>query len=313
VVGRILRVPDVGGAARADEPDMTTRARAWRVLFAAAGIGLAGPGTAAQQAVFRATTNVVPVYATVTGPDGQFVDDLSREDFTVLDNGAPQEITTFADEAQAISASVILDTSSRMAGAEPRLFAAASAFLDELLPGDRATIGSLLYLGPPLTSDRDRLRSSLDLLPRDEGSPLWMALDRAVTVLQPESNRRVIVVYTDGRNEQPRYLRRVNVSEASVRARVEAAGVMVYAIGIEGTKLTGAVKTLARRSGGRATELAPGADLAAALAAVAGELHQQYLLGFTPAAFDGRTHRLEVRVRRPGVTVRAREVYVAVN
>jgi Ca-activated chloride channel family protein len=266
---------------------------------------------AAQQTVFRAAADVVPVYVTVTGPAGKFVEDLTRDDFTVLDNGRPQAITTFADEAQAISASVILDTSSRLAGAQPRLYAAASAFLDALLPGDRATIGSLLYLGPPLTADPARLRASLELLPRDEGSPLWMALDQAVTVLQPETNRRVIVVYTDGRNEQPHYLRRLNVSESSVRARLEASGVMLYAIGIEGASLTGAIKTMARRSGGRATELGHTDDLAAALADVAGELHQQYLLGFTPAAFDGRTHRLDVRVTRPGLTVRAREVYVA--
>lgn len=289
-----------------------------RVSHALAGAGVAAllavaahSAGAAQQAVFRAAADVVPVYVTVTGPDGTFVEDLTREDFTVLDNGRPQAITTFADEAQAISASVILDTSSRMAGARPRLFAAASAFLDALLPGDRATIGSLLYLGPPLSSDPARVRASLELLPRDEGSPLWMALDQAVTVLQPETNRRVIVVYTDGRNEQPHYLRRLNVSESSVRARLEASGVMLYAIGIEGASLTGAIKTLARRSGGRATELGPTDDLAAALADVAGELHQQYLLGFTPAAFDGRTHRIDVRVARPGLTVRAREVYVA--
>jgi Ca-activated chloride channel family protein len=268
-------------------------------------------GQAAQQTVFRAAAEIVPVFATVTGADGAFVEDLTREDFTVLDNGKPQEIVTFADEAQAISASVILDTSSRMANARPRLFAAASAFLDELLPGDRATIGSLLYLGPPLTSDQNRLRSSLELLPRDEGSPLWMAIDRAVTVLHPETNRRVIVVYTDGRNEQPRYLRRLNVSESAVRARVEAAGVMVYAIGIEGASLTGAIRTIARRSGGRATELGPTDDLAAALAAVADELHQQYLLGFTPAVQDGKTHRIEVQVGKPGLAVRAREVYLA--
>ncbi|MBI3047817.1 MAG: hypothetical protein HYY76_05855 [Acidobacteria bacterium] len=35
------------------------------------------------------------------------------------------------------------------------------------------------------------------------------------------------------------------------------------------------------------------------------------MLGFTPAAWDGRAHRLEVRVNRPGMQSRARRSYVA--
>jgi VWFA-related protein len=247
----------------------------------------------------------------VTAPDGSFASGLTQDDFVVLDNGQPQPIVSFAEEAQAISVSVILDTSSSMGAALPRVFAAAGVFVDNLGTDDRAMIGSLFYQGPPFTSDKARLRSSMDLLPRDPGSPVWMALDRAVTSLQPETNRRVIIVYTDGRNEDLRQFRLLRVNEATVRARVEAEGVMVYAIGFEGVSLGGELKTLARRSGGRATELGRADDLGAALEAVADELHHQYLLGFTPAVFDDRAHRIEVRIRQPKLTVRAREVYVA--
>lgn len=52
-------------------------------------------------------------------------------------------------------------------------------------------------------------------------------------------------------------------------------------------------------------------SLAAAFADVAAELHHQYSIGFTPAARDGRTHRLEVRVLRTGLTARARQSYRA--
>jgi hypothetical protein len=198
-----------------------------------------------------------------------------------------------------------------MVDALPRVFAAAGVFLDNLGADDRAMIGSLLYQGPPFTSDKSRLRSSMELLPRDQGSPVWMALDRAVTSLQPETNRRVIVIYTDGRNEDLRQFRALKLNESSVRARVEAEGVMVYAVGFEGVSLGSAIKTIARRSGGRTAELRRADDLGAALAAVADELHHQYLLGFTPAVFDGKTHTIEVRVRQPALAVRAREVYLA--
>jgi hypothetical protein len=41
------------------------------------------------------------------------------------------------------------------------------------------------------------------------------------------------------------------------------------------------------------------------------ELHHQYLLGFAPQQLDGKTHKLDVRLTTPGLTVRARKSYVA--
>ena len=265
----------------------------------------------AKQQVFRSSIDLVPVFATVTAPDGTFAKGLAKDDFIVLDDGKPQEIVSFAEEAQAISVSVILDTSGSMTEALPRVFAAGGAFLDNLRPDDRAMIGSLVYQGPPFTTDKRRLRSAMDLVPRDPGSPVWLALDRALAALKAETNRRVIVIYTDGRNGDLGQFKALKVSEASVRARVETEGVMVYVIGFEGVSLGGGIKTIARRSGGRATELGRADNLATVLAGVADELHHQYLLGFTPAAFDGKPHKLAVHLRRPELTVRARDLYVA--
>ena len=45
---------------------------------------------AAQQATFRAGTELVSVTATVTDRRGQHLTDLTREDFEVLEDGKPQ-------------------------------------------------------------------------------------------------------------------------------------------------------------------------------------------------------------------------------
>jgi hypothetical protein len=82
------------------------------------------------------------VFATVLDATGAYAGGLTQDDFTVLDNGKPQEIQLFSSEAQAISVSVILDTSGSMQAALPRLFAAASVFLDNLRPDDRAMVGT---------------------------------------------------------------------------------------------------------------------------------------------------------------------------
>ena len=44
---------------------------------------------------------------------------------------------------------------------------------------------------------------------------------------------------------------------------------------------------------------------------MADELHRQYAMGFSPEKLDGKTHKLEVRVKRPGMMARARRSYVA--
>jgi len=288
------------------------------IAAAAAGLVLlhASSPRAQQAGTFRAAVDLVPVFATVTTRDGTYASGLTTDDFIVLDNGTPQDIASFSDQAQAVSVSLILDTSSSMASALPRVFKASATFLDELRPDDRAMVGTLFYQGPALTSDKARLRAAMGLVPPDPGSPVWGALDRALTTLEPETNRRVIVMYTDGKNQPMRVGGKPwppsGATESSVRTRVERGGVMIYAIGFEGKSLSGGVKSMAARSGGRAIELDEDDDLGAALVAVADELHHQYLLGFTPQTFDGRTHKIEVRMRPPGLTVRARQTYVAV-
>ena len=48
-----------------------------------------------------------------------------------------------------------------------------------------------------------------------------------------------------------------------------------------------------------------------AITRVAQELRSQYLIGFAPVALDNRVHKLEVKVNKPGMTVRARKSYLA--
>jgi VWFA-related protein len=71
------------------------------------------------------------------------------------------------------------------------------------------------------------------------------------------------------------------------------------------------LKDIASDSGGGYFDLLPTADLASSFARLADELHHTYLLGLTTTKLDGRTHRLEVRVRDPKMGVRARKTYVA--
>src|ERR1035438_2163326 len=56
----------------------------------------AAPSTPAPEVVFSVTTTLVQVDAVVTDSKGNYVTDLTADDFAVYDDGRPQKITNFS-------------------------------------------------------------------------------------------------------------------------------------------------------------------------------------------------------------------------
>src|SRR5712672_3654946 len=73
-------------------------------------------GAAAQEPPrFKGGVDVVTVTASVTR-DGRWVSGLTRDDFTVREDGSPREILYFEDETAPVSVGILLDASGSMAG-----------------------------------------------------------------------------------------------------------------------------------------------------------------------------------------------------
>jgi VWFA-related protein len=193
---------------------------------------------AQQPPTFGAGNRTVAVYATVTGARGRLVPDLTRDDFTIDDNGKPQPLTLFANEIQPITLIMLLDRSGSMKANFELEEHAAEAFVEQMLPGDKARIGSFakyIQIDPEeFTSDRDRLIKILRTeLQQDGPTPLWNAVDRGIDKLLIEQGRRVILVFTDG-VDMPMNFASHNKSLKDVMKRAEEDDVMVYAIGLAG-------------------------------------------------------------------------------
>jgi hypothetical protein len=71
------------------------------------------------------------------------------------------------------------------------------------------------------------------------------------------------------------------------------------------------LRRLADDSGGGYFEVTNAERLGPLFTRVAEELHRQYWLGFAPPVRDGKVHQIAVTVKRPGMTARARQSYVA--
>ena len=105
------------------------------------------------------------------------------------------------------------------------------------------------------------------------------------------------------------------------RSRVEE--VMVYSVGMENEFMSGnqRVRTSPDRGLRRLSEETGGGffmlslkkkdELGATFTRIAQELHSQYVMGFSPETLDNKVHKLEVRLKRPNMTARARKSYVA--
>jgi Ca-activated chloride channel family protein len=287
------------------------------LLMTVAALGLSAAVAGQQQPTFRSGNRTVPIYATVTDATGRLVPDLERDDFEVWDNGKPVPLTVFDNAVQPIAVVVMLDTSGSMTMNLDLLKEAATQFAIRLLPEDRARIGSFsdkIRIKPAdFTSDRDELIRILrdDI---DYGNPtrLWDATDAGMTALKDIEGRRVVLVFTDGKDTWS------DRSEGDVMARAREGEFLIYAIGLRSqlrgqgvTQPDPGLRKVAEETGGGYFELGRTDELNSTFTRVASELHSQYVLGFSPTALDGKVHKLEVTVKRPGLVARARKSYVA--
>jgi Ca-activated chloride channel family protein len=279
---------------------------------------LLGFALIAQEPTFKSGTRIVPIVATVTDATGRLVPGLEKDDFTILDNGKPQEVTFFLSEAQPFSVVVMLDFSGSMTMNLDLLKAAAEQFLLRMLPADKGQVGSFsdkIQLSGTFTSDRDDLIGALDDLQYGNPTRLYDAVNESMAALRPVQGRKVVVVFTDGDDTASR----LGMGDVLERAREEE--VMVYAIGLESvygangrqvrTRPDRGLKRLAEETGGGYFELKKTDDLAPTFTRVAQELHSQYSLGFAPAVLDGKEHKLLLKMRDPRMMARARKSYIA--
>jgi VWFA-related protein len=302
-----------------------------------------------QRPTFRAAVSTVSIYATVRAGDGRLVTDLTRDDFEIHDEGKVRDVTVFSSEVVPITVAMMLDMSGSQEQGVEWMRDAAYAFVDQLLPADRArlgTFGTEIAISPRLTGDKTYLRRVLaeEIWPGG-GTPLWEAMDEAMSSLAGESGRRVILALTDGFDSTtaplPPFTPFVPATSGSASGNTKPASIpgwsggfaygrhaevtnralrenfMIYGVGhalaraIPGRAISDQMTFVATESGGGFRVFGPGQDAKEAMVQVAEELHRQYLIGFTPAAIDNKVHKLTVKVKRSGMSVQARKNYLA--
>lgn len=261
-----------------------------------------------------------PVRATIEftlAAEGRELIDVTMADFAVLENGVRQEIESFQEAVSPVSIVLALDGSGSMKRGAEVARQAARQFADSLRPEDRLSLvlfADHSHFAHDLGTRREWTHQELDKYQTAGGTALYDALSDSLLRLKQVEGRRVVVVVTDGRDENnagtgPGSSRTIR----DVLQHVKEVDAVVYAIGVGGNVDRDLLEKIAATSGGRAFFPDDVTQLEAEYRRVVESLRRRWVLGFTSTdgARNGAWREVEIRFGRPDAVVHSRDGYFA--
>ena len=261
-----------------------------------------------------------PVRASVefTATDERFQHvDLTSADLQVFEDGVPQKVDVFNEAVAPVSIMLALDGSGSMTRAAEQARQAAHAFVNSLRKDDPLgvlTFADSVEVSHDLSTKRELSHEAVEMYSTHGGTALYDALAESVSRLKTVKGRRVVVLVTDGRDENaasngPGSQRSWDQAMNEV-SEVEAT---VYAIGLGVRVDRERLEQVAAATGGEAYFTADVNELEQHYKRIIEELHRRYVLGYnsTNAARDGSWRKVEIRTTAQGVRIRTRGGYYA--
>ncbi len=295
------------------------------------------------QARARTTTIPVPIggeyevdlqqlYVTAT-VGGDRVLDLERDDFTVLDEGRPQEIVTFEGGDVPFTAALLIDASASMYGLKMEAArAGAAAFIQgmrELDQGKVVVFSDVIQNSTPFSGTKEVLAAGLIGATGQGGTAVNDNLYGAFKLLSARQGRRLVVLLSDGidshsvldgrdllyharRSQAMVYWIRLLSSRDPLDKRDERQYVSAWRTPEEYRRQVVSLEELVELSGGRIIPARFPEEIEPIFVEILRELREQYALGYYPKERrqDGSWRRINVKVDLPGVSVRTHEGYL---
>jgi VWFA-related protein len=264
-----------------------------------------------EETVFRTTSRLVQVFATITDNRGRYVDDLTGDRFTIMDDGKPMRVAAFESATSDLSCTLLLDTTESMRASLPALKKTALKFIEGLRPNDSVAVYALRGGVTELQSfTTDKSAAARAVLQTEPGgmTALYDGLVRTVRDIAVRPGKKAVVVFTDGDD---------NISMLTGDAailRAKTAGVPIYTIA-KGAELQDQtlqqLASISRATGGMAFAIHSASEMASVFEKVYEDVMHGYLLAFQPPDSEGHIwHKIEVGLKSPkGRKVRARDGY----
>jgi Ca-activated chloride channel family protein len=282
-----------------------------RRILSAAVVMFAAATLAAQQTVIPIRVEIISVPVTVLeGRANKFVQGLKQNDFELLEDGVPQEITSFAFTDSAVDAVLLIDTSGSMTARLTETKRAATEFIRQMGPNDVTKIAQFddkLTVLSDFSPNKEQLALGVTKATIGGQTTLRNAVWTALADLRrrPQNDasgqrHRAVVLVTDGEDTSSA------VTEEEVMSDARRADALVYSLSLErrdGFPVTDSqsaifLQGLADQTGGRVF-FPTISDLPKLYRQLSDELRHQYVLGYVPSSTSarGRWRAITVRVK----------------
>lgn len=265
---------------------------------------------------FSVDVNAVALDVVVTDQKGRFIKGLAAEDFVVLEDGVPQELTYFTAGETPVTVLLLLDSSSSVRSHLREVQKAANRFIDKLQRGDQARIGlfhSEVIFGPEFTDDMKQHMAIIKQMRPQRSTLLYDAILASLAELSVIRDRKSLLIFTDGDD---------GGSKASMEEALEASRrsqATIYTVGLLGWNDEEGMNTnerlltqVAEYTGGRAFFPTDEDEMSRAFDRIQDELHRQYRMVYFPSDSQkrGDWHQIEVKLaKRRNLVVRTRLGY----
>src|SRR5215210_276394 len=176
-------------------------------------------------------TDLVTLTLTVTDYYGRYVSGLTKDAFTIFDEGEEQEITYFSDSDAPVSIGILFDVSGSMSGEKiGKARRALERFINTSHPSDEyflIAFNSRAQLLLDRTRDGEAVLNKLTLVEPKQNTALYDACYLGIErVTRGTHQKKALLIISDGQDNSSRY----NFGE--VRRLMKEADVTVYAVGI---------------------------------------------------------------------------------
>jgi Ca-activated chloride channel homolog len=269
---------------------------------------------------FHASVEEVVLHATVVDDKQRMVTSLNKPDFTVMEDGKPQNIISFRHEDIPVALGIVIDNSGSMREKRDKVNKAAINLVKASNPQDEVFIVNFndeYYLDQDFTADIGKMKEALEKVDTRGGTALYDAVVASAGHLKKNAKleKRVLLVVTDGEDNESQ-----ETLEQAIRRLQEENGPTVYAIGLLGEekarRARKALQFIAEKTGGIAF-FPKGLDEVDSITRnVAHDIRNQYTLGYKPtnpkSTGGYRTIRVDAKAKGYGkLTVRTKSGYYA--
>jgi Ca-activated chloride channel homolog len=275
------------------------------------------------QFVLHYDVEEVVLNATVLDSGGHLVQDLKKDNFSVFEDGAKQNVISFQHTDLPVSIALVVDNSGSMAKKRPSVNKSALDLIEASNPQDEAFVVNFsdeAFIDQEFTSNINRLREGLSHIESRGGTALYDAVVASADKLAADAKRpkQVLVIITDGEDNAST----LNL-EQTIRRVQQLSGPVIYSIGLlfgdemshsEVRAARRALNLLSAETGGMAFFPKSIEQVDEIAAEVARDIRSQYTIGYhssKPSTQPGFRH-VQVDAEEQGhgkLTVRTRTGY----